>query len=80
MDKPKCKLCGTKHSFSEPHKFADEGVALTQEPVFLPPVAEKKTGDKSDTLRKRKWRAKNKNKYNAYMKDFMRKDRAAKKG
>jgi hypothetical protein len=71
MDKPVCRLCGSRHWSNEPHDFhADSG--QKPEKGRKPPESE---GASKEALRKRKWRDKNRKAYNAYMKEYMRKRR-----
>ena len=73
VTKSKCKLCGTNHYPHEPHGFSDvifiehddEGNTKRYDPEVS-----------KDTRRKRAWRNKNRDRYTAYMKDFMRRKRS----
>ena len=74
MDKPKCRVCEHKHWSSEPHVFAKE---KERDPsprgTEVPP--DKDVGASTQVERNRKWRAANKERYNAYQRKLMRKRR-----
>ena len=76
MDKPKCRLCGQKHwglcVVPEEKESPEEDVQ--GEPGGLP-------GDDAgvlgkEAIRKRKWRELNHERYNTYMREYMRRKRA----
>ena len=80
MKPPKCKLCNQEHWNHEAHKFPR--AEMVETPEASKPDRQTDAGSTKGVVGQvqanRRWRTKNKERYNAYMKDFMRKDRAAK--
>jgi len=70
MEKPRCRLCQSRHLSSEPHAF--EKVVEAEKPARA--VVEKKVlkGPLSQVERNRRWREKNRERYNAYQREYMR--------
>ena len=87
MDKPKCRVCEHKHWSSEPHVFTEE----RGKPKTVGERPTKAVGGRrpdkqvrvvtaprtSATQRVYEWRKQNKERYNAYQKEFMRSKRNA---
>jgi len=76
MDAPKCKICGHKH-YGQGHIFDEEPVEITEEKFAV--LTDVLTGNKN-TAACMKWRSGNKDSYNSYMKEYMRRKRHAMQG
>ncbi len=73
---PKCEICGSKHDPWQAHHFERQDVVQLPVPVTMPKVHRDLHPEvKAESVTKRVWRSKNKEKYNAYMREYMRKYR-----
>ena len=78
MDKPECRLCGHKHWSNEAHVFKDsevgsdeaQGATVGAPSREATPPSVLETGQ---AARNRRWREKNREKYNAYMRRYREK-------
>lgn len=73
MDKPLCRLCKTRHGSNEPHVFT-AGANTGGRTDDAPPIGPgKETGQRlSQSERNRRWRSKNRERYNEYMRRYRR--------
>jgi hypothetical protein len=91
MSAPKCRLCGHAHWTNEDHVFPDTPSrvtkkALASEAVDKAPRAKAERSEQpvanvanSESERVQKWRAKNRDRYNARERERMRASRAARR-
>ena len=91
MEPPECSLCHKKHWAHEKHKFVkDKSTAVKDKVKYKPPNVKDKRADVKDKppvkdvlnknpvlnkSRSTNWQRNNREKYNAYMKDYMAKRR-----
>ena len=82
MEPPECSLCHKKHWAHEKHKFVKDSVK--DKVKYKPPNVKDKRADVKDKepvkdvlnkSRSTNWQRNNREKYNAYMKDYMAKRR-----
>lgn len=74
MQPPECKLCKTKHYAHESHRFAPVSSRLSER---IHAALDGETVYSAGTLHKRRWRAKNRERYNDYQRDYMRRWRSS---
>ena len=91
MKAPKCRICQTCHWSREPCKFNEEeplesprsvepDVVRPRQPMHEEKVVTVAEEVSEGPLRKRAWRAKNKERYNDYQRKWMSDKRNARKG
>lgn len=73
--RPYCKICGKNHWFHEPHDFGNNSdKSVTNIPIYRDITNKKDKGKNERVLR---WKKERRDKYNAYMREYMRKKRRA---
>ena len=86
MKKPLCRLCGARHSNSEPHVFGpstntpetttNRSETTTNTGPTKPAASTNAVPGMSAVERTLRWRGKNRERYNVYQRELMRRIRA----